>query len=76
MSLKSLARESKLRFIGQAHTAPGMSLDRLEGIILARHGVPLQKGSNPWANVPESVLDTIVADIQAVITASVQEGQP
>jgi hypothetical protein len=61
--------EAKLRFIGQAHVLPGMSLSQLHAIILARYGVPIRNKADSWANIPNATLDLIAADIQAVTQA-------
>lgn len=62
-------RDAKLRYIGQAHVLPQMSLSQLHAIILARHGVPVRNSADAWRDIPETTLDLIVADIQAVTQA-------
>lgn len=63
------ARESKLRYIGQAHILPGMSLAKWHEIVLQKHGLSARAGAADWHGVPDSTLDAIIKDIQAVTEA-------
>lgn len=56
-------RERKLRYIGQAHVMRGLSLARWHEIVLQKHRLSAR---DDWHNVPETTLDAIVADIQAL----------
>lgn len=57
------ARESKLRYIGQAHVLRGLSLAHWHEIVLQKHHLSPR---DDWHNVPEATLDAIITDIQAL----------
>lgn len=59
------ARESKLR----------ISLARWTEIVLIKHGLSPQATGDAWRTIPDSTLDAIIADIQAV-TGSVSPCHP
>lgn len=62
---KPTPRDRKLIHIGQAHVLPGMSLALCHQLILEKHHVPIHT-PQAWNGIPETTLDAIIADIQAL----------
>lgn len=65
--MKTITRDRKILRISQAHLAPGMSLDRWEGI-MNRHGVPLADKADVWEHVPDETIEAIWNEIAGIVT--------
>lgn len=79
MSWKKLSRKYKLNRIGQAHLAPGMSLERWRQVMLNHRVLFIDRQSNmdgsvtrvdrwvEWPQVTDETLNAIIEEISAVV---------